>query len=119
MLNQLINLFWTLVFFSLVGWYWGLYFAENRSSMILISSIVLSLLVCLLPDKWLGALMLSKHLKTYEWLGLRSFRHFVQDGTLVNRHLRKRKTDFGIIRNRNQAVIYLRTCIRIDTGHFA
>lgn len=118
MLNQLINLIWTIASFSSIGWFWGLYFAENRPASFLITSIVLSLLIYLLPGKWLGNLMLSKHRKTYERLGLKSFRKFVQDGTLVNRHLRKYKKDYGVIQNRNQAIIYLRTIAVQERFHY-
>lgn len=118
MLNQLINLFWTIVSFILIGFYWGFHFAENRSPWMLITSIVLSMLVCFLPSKWLGALTLSKRRKTYEKLGLKFFRHFVQDGTLVNRHLRKHKKDFAVIRNRNHAISYLRTIAIQERFHY-
>lgn len=118
MLNQLINVFWTTLSFSLIGWYWGLYFAENRSPLILIMSITLSILIYVLPAKWLNALMLSKDRKTYERLGLKFFRYFVQDGTLVNRYLRKHKMDFGVIRNRNHAIVYLRTISIQERFHY-
>lgn len=117
-LNLFINLFWTILSFMVIGWYWGLHFAENRSHWVLTTSIVLSMLVFFLPSKWLSTLTLSKHRKTYEKLGLKFFRHFIQDGTLVNRHLRKHRKDFGVIRNRDHALSYLRTIAMQERYHY-
>jgi len=108
MLNLIINLFWTITCVIPLSWYWGVHFAENRSPWDLIITIILSLLVYLIPNKWLNSLNLSKQRKTYEKFGLKTFRYFVQDGTLVNR-LQNRKTNPRIIRNREQALKYLKT----------
>jgi hypothetical protein len=118
MLNQLINFSWTILSFSLIGWYWGVYFAEHKSPIILITIVAFSMIVFLLPGKWFDALALSQDRKPYERLGLKFFRNFVQDGTLVNRYLKKRNKDFVMIRNRQEAVIYLQTIAIRERFHY-
>jgi hypothetical protein len=117
MLNQIINLFWTIACFIPIGWYWGLYLAEKRSHWILIMVIILSMLVYLLPAKWLDILTLSKQRKTYEKLGLKSFRYFVQNGTLVNR-LKSKQKRYGIIHNREHAIGYLQAIAMQERFHY-
>lgn len=118
MLNQLINFFWTILAFGPIGWYWGLFFAAHRSPIISIITIVFSIIVFLFPGKWFEGLALSQNRKSYERLGLKFFRNFVQDGTLVNRYMKKRKKDFVLIRNRNEADIYLRTIAVRERFHY-
>lgn len=85
MLNQMINVFWTLISFTVVGRFWGRYFAEGGSIWPLYIILVASILTYKVPAKWLLALTLSSDRRTYEALGVKTIRWFVQNGTLVAR----------------------------------
>jgi magnesium-transporting ATPase (P-type) len=119
MLNQIINLFWTIACFLISGAYWGLYFAEKRSPWVLAIFIALSILTAVTPRRWLSALTLSKNRKVYERIGVKILLFFVQNGTLVNRIQRKYNKKSGIIHNRIQAKNYLKTIAIQERFHYS
>jgi TM2 domain-containing membrane protein YozV len=118
MLNQLINIFWTMASFAVFGIYWGLYLAEKRSPLVLIAFVVISVLVYAIPARWLSILTLGKNRKFYERIGIKLFRYFVQNGTLVNRIQRKFTAKSGIIHNLREARNYLRTIAMQERFHY-
>lgn len=118
MLNQVINLFWTIVSFAVFGVYWGRYFAEQRLPWVLALFIVLSILTWAIPTKWLSALTIGKNRKSYERMGIKLLLFFVQNGTLVNRIQRKYSKKSGLIHNRNQAQSYLKTIAMQERYHY-
>ena len=118
MLNQVINLFWTIVSFAVFGVYWGRYFAEQRSPWVLALFIVLSILIWAIPAKWFSALTISKSKRTYERMGVKFLLLFVQNGTLVNRLQRKYSKKSGLIHNRSQAQSYLKTIAMQERYHY-
>ncbi|ETZ22356.1 hypothetical protein [Pedobacter sp. V48] len=118
MLNQIINLFWTILSFTTVGVYWGQYFAEKRSPLILIVSVVISVLIYVIPNQWLRKLAISNDKKMYERIGVKLLLYVVQNGTLVNRIQRKYYKKPGIIRNRKQAQDYLKTILMQEKFHY-
>jgi hypothetical protein len=118
MLNQLINIFWTMVSFAIFGTYLGLCLAEKRSPLVLVAFLVLSVLVYAIPARWLSILTLGKDRKNYERIGIKFFRYFVQNGTLVNRIQRKYTTKSGIIHNPKEAQNYLRTIAMQERFHY-
>lgn len=118
MLNQLLNLFWTLLFFAPLGYYWGIYFAESKSELTFVLIVGVSILIYMLPKKWMQALILGKTKKAYEHIGIKFFRWFVQNGTLIKKIRRKRIQRSGIIRNRTEAFNYLNTIAMQERFHY-
>ena len=118
MLNQLINLFWTIVSFAVFGVYWGRYFAEQKSPWMLILFIVISLSMWVIPGKWLSRLAISKNKRDYERVGIKFLLFFVQNGTLVNRIKSKYSNKSGLIHTRKQAQNYLKTVAMQERYHY-
>ncbi|MCE7059770.1 hypothetical protein [Dyadobacter sp. CY343] len=118
MLNQLINVFWTIASFAAVGYYWGLYFAERKSPYILIVFVALSILGSMLPRKWLSALTLSNDRRTYERLGVTFILRFVQNGTFVKRIEAKFGRKVSIVNNQKKALAYLGTINVQERYHY-
>lgn len=85
MLNQLINVLWTLASFVVVGSYWGDYLAENGSLWSLYTIIVISILAYWIPDQWLSAITLGTKRQNYERIGIKIVLWLVQNGKLVSR----------------------------------
>jgi hypothetical protein len=119
MLNQLINVFWTIISFSVVGWYWGEYFAEDRAEWLLYVFIVASVLAFNIPVKLISALNLSTNLRTYEWIGVRAMRWLVQDGMLVHRVNQRLGKDQKVIPNRQAARKYLNKIVVQERYHYS
>ena len=76
MINQIINMGWTIFGFSPVCYFWFLQGVDWSFYVLL----VLSLGACLLPESILRYLDISKDLRVYRRLGIKSVRRFVQDG---------------------------------------
>ena len=111
-LNQLINLFWTALFFSPVLWFWikegiNLYFGF---------SLAISLLIGILPEKILNLFVLSSGRKFYERLGVKRIRKFVQNGDMVNAMTDKQK--HSSIKGKVQAQQYLKTIAMYERFHW-
>jgi len=93
-LNQLINLFWTSLAFSVIIIHWY----KNWNSLYFTSSIIISFLIVFFP---LHYFQLSSNRNFYERLGVRIAGRLVQDGTLINRLRRHRNSAFRIIKKDN------------------
>ena len=119
MLNQLLNIFWTAVFFVPVGFYWGGYFAEKRSPWWLSAIIVISLLVFMVPARGFSALTISKDRKVYERVGVTFVRWFVQNGKLVAWFRGKYGTKSSLIHNRKEALNYMSTIAMQERYHYS
>jgi hypothetical protein len=118
MLNQLINIFWTIISFSALGWYWGEYFAEDRAEWLLYVFIVASVLAFNIPVKLISALNLSTNPRTYEWIGVRAMRWLVQDGMLVRRVNQRLGKNHKAIPNRQAALKYLNKIAMQERYHY-
>jgi hypothetical protein len=118
MLNQLINVFWTITSFSVVGWYWGEYFAEDRAEWLLYAFIVASVLAFNIPVKLISALNLSTDPRTYELIGVRAMRWLVQDGMLVQRVNQRLDRNQKVIPNREAARRYLNKIVVQERYHY-
>ncbi|WP_031527383.1 glycosyl-4,4'-diaponeurosporenoate acyltransferase CrtO family protein [Dyadobacter crusticola] len=119
MVNQLINIFWTIVSFSVVGWYWGEYFSEGRSVWVLYIIVVVSVFAFNIPAKLISTLNLSSKPRTYELVGVRMMRWLVQDGLLVkkiNQHFGKKNV---LISNRQSARTYLSKIALQERYHYS
>lgn len=112
-------MFWTMVCFAPVGFYWALYFAEKRPAWLLFTSIGISLLISMLPARWLSALTISKDRKFYERIGVTFIRWFVQNGKLVNWVKGKYLLNSGLIHNRKEALNYLGTIAMQERFHYS
>lgn len=116
MLNQLINVFWTIVSFSVLGWYWGGYFAEKRTAWILYVIVIVSVFAFNIPAKLISALNLSSNTLTYQRVGIRALRWVVQDGMLVNRFSRNKQK---VIANAQSARNYLSKIEMQERYHYS
>lgn len=119
MLNQLINLFWTIVSFSVVGWYWGAFFAEKREEWPLYVIVVVSVFAFNIPARLVSTLIISENPRTYELMGIRVIRWFVQDGMLVNRVHRHWGKNRRVITNRANARQYLSKIAIQERYHYS
>jgi hypothetical protein len=119
MLNQLINVFWTIISFSVVGWYWGEYFAEDRVEWLLYVFIAASVLAFNIPVKLISVLNLSTNPRTYELIGVRAMRWLVQDGMLVHRVNQRLGKNQKVIPNRKAARRYLNKIVVQERYHYS
>src|SRR4249919_2803283 len=86
-LNQLINLFWTALFFTPVLMFW----IKEGINGYFYFSLAIAILIGILPEKILNLFLLSSNRKYYEKLGVKSIRKFVQNGDMVNAITDKQK----------------------------
>lgn len=110
LLNQLINLFWTTLFFLPILIYWighglGLYFYL---------SIAASTIPLLLPQKAFDAITISQNKKAYEKCGVKLIRKFVQNGDIAKRSIQGRSVIVGA----SQAKAYLKTIAMYERFHW-
>lgn len=118
MLNQLINVFWTVLSFSMVGWYWGEVFAEKQGEWLLYGTLGVSLLAFNIPARLISALNITKNPRTYELMGIRVIRWFVQDGMLVSRVHRHWGKKYKVISNQSNARQYLSKIAMQERYHY-
>jgi hypothetical protein len=109
-MNQVVNLFWTILCFIPVITYW-LSAGRLLWCFIFIGLSVLSLLI---PLKHL---QLSHNPKFYESLGVRFARKFVQQGEYVNRFIRKTNPNYRIVKHKANAAQYLKTTVMYERFH--
>ncbi|SDG90719.1 hypothetical protein SAMN04487996_12536 [Dyadobacter soli] len=119
MLNQLINVLWTIVSFSVVGCYWGMYFAEKRTGFMLYVIVFVSVIAFHVPAKLISALNLSSNTRAYERVGIRAMRWLVQDGMLVSRVNRYMGKSHRTVRNRQDAGSYLVKIAMQERFHYS
>ena len=114
MLNQLINISWTLLAFTPILIYWsGQHFYTTIYIYLAISAIF-----GLVPKHIFERLQLSYKPEFYERLGVKKIRHFVQDGDIINRSIRKDLPHHRIIRDKSSLVKYLKTVEMYERYHF-
>lgn len=118
MLNQIINLFWTVLSFAIFGIYWGGYLAEQRSPLLLAVFVVFSIMTYAIPARWIDKFAVSKNKTTYERIGVKLLLYFVQNGTLVNHIQKRQRKRPGLIHNRTQAENYLKTIRMQERFHY-
>jgi hypothetical protein len=109
-MNQLVNIFWTILCFIPVIGFW-----LNADLLILYIFIAISILSLLLPAR---LLQLSNRSKFYEKLGIKLIRKFVQNGEYINLLIRKFKPGHKTISNKTDATRYLKTVQMYDRYHF-
>lgn len=84
-LNQLINLFWSVLAFAPVIAFW-LAAGPGVSMFVLIA---ISLCVLFLPENMYSRMQVSENPVHYEKIGVKIFRIFTQDGDMITRVLAK------------------------------
>jgi len=101
-MNQAINLFWTILCFIPIG----LSLGSSGNLVLGYAFLAISLLVLLVPLRFWT---LSHQPAFYERTGVKIFRKFVQNGDFVNRLSRNTNPGYRVIKNKQQAVQYLKT----------
>jgi glycosyl-4,4'-diaponeurosporenoate acyltransferase len=112
-INQFVNFFWTILCFIPVLTYWF----GNHTYWLYIF-ILVSLIFVLLPASIFRYFQLSSNRKYYEQLGVKLIQQFVQNGTFVNRAIRKNNPEYKLIKDRTQALQYLNTINMYERYHF-
>lgn len=102
MLNHLLNVSWTVIGFSPVGYFWFYHGVDAVFIILLLISIV----ACFLPERVYRKLHVSKNLKAYKKLGVKTVRRFVQDG------------DFGATKP-NSVKAYLKKISMFERYHYS
>jgi hypothetical protein len=110
LLNQLLNVFWTVVCCLPVILYW-----VTADRMWLGPFLVISAMGLLVSSR---SYLLSRNVRFYESLGVRWVRLFVQDGDLISRGRKKRATGQRIIRNKLTGRNYLKKIVMYEKFHF-
>jgi hypothetical protein len=113
-MNQLINVFWTILGFAAVVAYW---FSAGLSTWFYLF-IVLSVIPVFLSQKVFDRFQLSNNTKLYERLGVRFIRKFVQHGDIANRLSKKNDPAYLVIRKRVNHEGYLKTIMMYERYHF-
>ena len=108
-LNQLLNLFWTVVCCMPVILYWV---AADRSWLLPVAALSI-------PGIFVSSKLyqLSRRTSLYRSLGVKWVRFFVQDGGLIGR-LTGKSTERRIITNKTRGRKYLKTIIMYERFHF-
>lgn len=118
MFNQLINIFWTVIVFSVTGHYWGQYFAEKHSLWLVYIYIGVSVFAYTIPARWVSFLTLSSNRRIYEMIGIRAMRWLVQDGMFVSRVNRSLGKKHRRISGTASARAYLTTIAVQERFHY-
>jgi hypothetical protein len=111
-INQFVNLFWTALCFIPVIIYW-----MDESTFWLYAFILFSLIFALLPGSIFQYFQLSSSTAFYERLGVKFVQKFVQNGTYVNRAIRKNNPEYKLIKDHTQARQYLNTINMYERYH--
>lgn len=119
MFNQLINIFWTIIAFSVTGHYWGRYFTEKHSLWLVYIYIVISMFAYNIPARWVSFLTLSNNRRIYEMIGIRAMRWLVQDGMYVSRVNRRLGKKHRRISGTGSARAYLTTIAVQERFHYS
>ncbi|TCD11088.1 hypothetical protein EZ449_06235 [Pedobacter frigidisoli] len=80
--SQLINIFWTILGFSIIVWYWYVYWDPLLFSVFILLRLVMACFK-------LSLYQISINRALYERFGIRIVRRFVQDGDVVNNFYRQ------------------------------
>lgn len=107
--NQILNLFWTVIFFLPVIILWF----NHYNPTFLFTFTAISLLPFFIPSKYFDLLQISNDRFFYESIGVKAFQGFTQNGRIINSILRKREPGYKVIPNRgsvhkfkSQIIIY-------------
>ena len=111
-LNQLVNLFWTIMCFTPVLWFW----IKEGINQYFYISLAIALLIGILPGSILKLFFFSSSGRFYEKLGVKRIRKFVQNGDIVNAMTDKHK--HASIKGRLQAQQYLKTIAMYERFHW-
>jgi hypothetical protein len=112
--SQLINFFWTIICFAPVIYFW-----LGRDITYLYSFMLAGVLLGLLPNNIFRHFQLSRRSRFYEVLGVKFIRRFVQNGTFINRAVRRNDETYKVIRDRRQAQSYLSTINMYERYHLS
>ena len=112
LLNQLINLFWTIISFTSVLWFWVTTGIDLYFYLILGAAIATGML----PMSIFNLFTLSSNKKTYERLGVRHIRKFVQNGDAVKTYTTRKNLQ---ISSPLHAQRYLETIAMYERYHWA
>ncbi|MDB5147026.1 MAG: hypothetical protein JWQ57_1046 [Mucilaginibacter sp.] len=111
-INQVINLFWTILCFIPIYDYW-----IGKDITWLYVFVLFSLIPAVLPNSIFRHFQLSSNSKFYEHLRVKHIQKFVQNGTFINRVIRKKNPDYKIIKDRVEAHKYLGTINMYERYH--
>ncbi|HTD98267.1 MAG TPA: hypothetical protein VK668_03240 [Mucilaginibacter sp.] len=111
-INQLINFSWTIVSFIPVIYFW-----IGRDTTWLYAFVLVSLVFALMPARFISMFQLSGNKRFYERLGVRFIQRFVQNGTYINKSIRKNDSGYKLIKDRAQAQQYLNTIQMYERYH--
>ncbi|NIJ54402.1 glycosyl-4,4'-diaponeurosporenoate acyltransferase CrtO family protein [Dyadobacter arcticus] len=110
LVNQLINLVWTILAFLVFVLYWY----ANPNLIWLIAFLLISTAGSMIPLRWY---QLSTVSKFYERLGVRLVRKFVQDGDFINTAIRKKSNTHRVIKDRRNYGSFLQTVNMYERYH--
>ncbi|SEI43865.1 hypothetical protein SAMN04487995_0736 [Dyadobacter koreensis] len=113
MLNQLINVGWTILVFTPVV----IYSDSMRSLKIIYIFSVISALCGFLPKKIFDSFKFSADPQFHERFGVRKIRNFVQDGDLISRSIRKDLPHHRTIKGKEMFRKYLKTVEMYEHYH--
>jgi hypothetical protein len=111
-INQFINFFWTILSFIPIFDYW-----LGKDITWLYAFVLFSLIPAVLPNNFFRHFQLSSNSKFYERLRVKFIQRFVQNGTFINRVIRKKNPDYKIIKDRVEARKYLGTISMYERYH--
>jgi hypothetical protein len=111
-INQFINLFWTILSFMPIYDYW-----IGKDITWLYAFVLFSLIPAVLPNSIFRHFQLSSNSKFYEHLRVKFIQKFVQNGTTINRVIRKKNPAYKIIKDRVEARNYLGTINMYERYH--
>ena len=94
--NQTINLAWTIFGFAPVLLFWSDHYEPRR----MLISLALCLPFLLTPRSVFNRLQISKQRRFYERIGVRRAQAFTQNGLLTNRLIKKKMPEYALIRSR-------------------
>jgi Glycosyl-4,4'-diaponeurosporenoate acyltransferase len=89
----------------------------GRDINYLYSFILAGVLSGLLPNKIFRHFQLSSRARFYEVLGVKFIQRFVQNGTYINRIIRRNDESYKVIRDRRQVQRYLSTINMYERYH--
>jgi len=114
LLNQLINLFWTILAFAPVLAFW-LAVGPNIYLFLLMTLSVCTLYV---PEEFYEFIQISGRVDFYENLQLKIFRRFTQDGDLVKQIIGNKDQSTSLVRSKTDLTNYLNTIRVYERFHF-
>ncbi|HEX4852202.1 MAG TPA: hypothetical protein VFV08_15405 [Puia sp.] len=112
LVNNFFNFFWTILCFIPIIIFWS----KEGIDWYFYSSLVLSFIIGILPQRVINLSLISSNPKIYEKLGVKFIRKFVQDGATVGSMTSEKK--LTIVNNLSQARKYLKTIAMYERFHW-